>query len=99
MVKILLVQLKKPLSFSMLESKLWYNKTTKKKLVRFIKSNTLASLIVVTFSALQCPRGLNPKFRSKLNHGFTNHGCLHCAVLKVLFGLRFLRSSKCLETN
>ena len=22
------------------------------------------------------------KFRSKLNHGFTNRGCLHCAILK-----------------
>ena len=21
------------------------------------------------------------KFRSKLNHGFTNRGCLHCAIL------------------
>ena len=25
---------------------------------------------------------LNMKFRSKLNHGFTNRGCLHCAILK-----------------
>ena len=24
------------------------------------------------------------KFRSKFNHGFTNHGCLHCANFKSL---------------
>ena len=28
------------------------------------------------------PENLSLKFRSKFNHGFTNHGCVHCAVLK-----------------
>ena len=27
---------------------------------------------------------LNSTFRSKFNHGFTNYGCLHCAILKAL---------------
>ena len=25
---------------------------------------------------------LKLKFISKLDHGFNNHGCLHCAILK-----------------
>ena len=28
------------------------------------------------------PENLSLKFRSKFNHGFTNHECVHCAVLK-----------------
>ena len=27
-------------------------------------------------------KDLKMKFRSKFNHGFTNRGCLHCAILK-----------------
>ena len=32
------------------------------------------------------PEDLNLKFRSKFNHSFTNHGCLHYAALKALSG-------------
>ena len=32
------------------------------------------------------PEDLNLKFRSKFNHGFTNHGFLSCADIKDLFG-------------
>ena len=28
------------------------------------------------------------KFRSKYNHGFTNRGCVHCAILKALYGFK-----------
>ena len=28
------------------------------------------------------------KFRSEFKHGFTNHGCLHCAILKSLHGFK-----------
>ena len=31
---------------------------------------------------------LNIKFRSKFNHGFTNRDCLHCAILKALYGFK-----------
>ena len=34
------------------------------------------------FSSKAVPEDLIMKFRSKLNHGFTNRGCLHCAILK-----------------
>ena len=29
---------------------------------------------------------LNWKFRSKLNHGFSNHGCLYYVIMKALYG-------------
>ena len=44
---------------------------------------TIASLILVTFSALFFY--LNLKYRSKFHHGYTNHGYLHCAVLKAFY--------------
>ena len=34
------------------------------------------------------------KFRSKFNQGFNNHGCLHCAILKVLYGFKKRRAHK-----
>ena len=48
------------------------------------------------------------KFRSKYNHDFTNHGCLHCTILKALYspkekdptGERYaVFPSKCSESN
>ena len=45
------------------------------------------------------------KFRSKFNHGFTNHGYLHSTVWKANYSfkmfkiMRSLRSSKCLKTT
>ena len=32
------------------------------------------------------PKDSKMKFRSKFNHGFTNRGCLHCAILKAYKG-------------
>ena len=43
---------------------------------------TIANLVLVTFETLQ--RNLKLKFRSKFNHGFTNHGYLNIAVWKAL---------------
>ena len=34
------------------------------------------------------PGNLNLKFSLKFNHGFTNHGCLYCAILKSLYGFK-----------
>ena len=34
----------------------------------------------------------NLKFTSKFNHGFTNHGCLQCAILKALCGFKEKKS-------
>ena len=45
------------------------------------------------------------KFRSKFNHGFTNHGYLHSTVWKANYSfkmfkiMRSLRSLKCLKTT
>ena len=33
-------------------------------------------------SSKAVPEDLNVKFKSKFNHGFTNRGCLRCAILK-----------------
>ena len=34
------------------------------------------------------------KFISKFNHSFTNRGCLHCAILKVLYNFKKQRAHK-----
>ena len=34
------------------------------------------------------PKDLNMKFRLIFNHGFTNRGCLHCTILKALYGFK-----------
>ena len=34
------------------------------------------------------PEDLNLKFKSKFNPAFTDHGCLHCAILKALYGFK-----------
>ena len=34
------------------------------------------------------------KYRSEFKHGFTNHGCLNCATLKVLHGFQEKRAHK-----
>ena len=45
-------------------------------------------------SSKAIPEHLNLKFKSKINPGFTNHGCLHCAVLKSLYGFQETRDHK-----
>ena len=47
----------------------------------------------VTFSTLHktIPEDLNLKFKSKANHGLTNHGWLHCAFPRDLFGFQETR--------
>ena len=48
-------------------------------------TNTLTGLIFFfQLSSNAVPADLNLKFISKLKHGFTTHGCLHCALLKAL---------------
>ena len=38
------------------------------------------------------PVDLDTKFISKFNHSFTNRGCLHCAILRVLYGYKEKRA-------
>ena len=40
------------------------------------------------------PKDLNMKFRLIFNHGFTNRGCLHCTILKALYGFKKKRARK-----
>ena len=37
---------------------------------------------------------LNLKLRSKFNQGFTNYGCLHCAILKLLHSFKENKNQK-----
>ena len=37
---------------------------------------------------------LDMKYRSEFKHGFTNCGCLHCAILKALHGFQRKRTHK-----
>ena len=32
------------------------------------------------------------KHKSNFNHGFTNRGCLHCAIIKALYGFNEKRA-------
>ena len=40
------------------------------------------------------PEELNLNFRSKFNHGFSNHGCLHWSMLKACYGFKEKRAHK-----
>ena len=40
------------------------------------------------------PEDLNLKFRSRFNHTFTNHGCLHYAIPKTLYSFKEKRAGK-----
>ena len=54
----------------------------------------LMCLEVVNVSSNVVPEDLNIKFRSKFNHGFTNRGCLQCAMWysKSLQGKRYVQN-------
>ena len=39
-------------------------------------------------SSRAVPEVLNMKYRSAFKHGVTNRRCLHCAILKVLYGFK-----------
>ena len=43
-------------------------------------------------SSKTVPEVLNIKYRSEFKHGFTNRGCLHCAILKALRGFQEKKS-------
>ena len=43
------------------------------------------------------PEVLNVKFRRKFKNGFTNRGCLHCAILKALHGFKKKRTHKAID--
>ena len=45
-------------------------------------------------SSKAVPENLNLKLRSKFNHGFTNHGCMRCAFLEVLYSFKEKRADK-----
>ena len=45
-------------------------------------------------SSIAVPEDVNLKFRSTLNQIFTNHGCLHCVVLNVLYEFKEKRDLK-----
>ena len=64
----------------------------------------LMCLEVVNASSNVVPEDLNIKLRSKLNHGFTNRGCLQCGILKAykardMFKMKFSKFWKCLNTT
>ena len=40
------------------------------------------------------PMVLDMKYRSEFKHGFTNRGCLHCAILKALHDFKEKRAHK-----
>ena len=40
------------------------------------------------------PEVLDMKYRSEFKHGFTNRGCLQCAILKALNGFQEKRAHK-----
>ena len=42
-------------------------------------------------SSKAVPEDLNVNFRSNFNHGFTNRGCLRCAILKAYKARDFSR--------
>ena len=43
------------------------------------------------------PEVLNVKFRRKFKNGFTNRGCLPCAILKALHGFKKKRTHKAID--
>ena len=45
------------------------------------------------------PEDFNQKFRSKFNRGFTNHGYLHCAILKAFYDFTEKRDQKARDSQ
>ena len=45
-------------------------------------------LLETIVSSKDVPEVLDMKYKSKFKHGFTNRGCLHCAILKALHGFQ-----------
>ena len=45
-------------------------------------------------SPVNLERELNLKFGSKFNHGFTNHECFHCAIIKALHDFKVTRAQE-----
>ena len=43
-------------------------------------------LLGTIVSSKAVPEVLDMKYRSEFKYGVTNHGCLHCATLKALYG-------------
>ena len=59
-----------------------------------VKKIALKALLTCTNTV---PVDLNIKFVSKFNHSFINRGCLHCAIVKVLYGFKEKRAHKVRE--
>ena len=58
----------------------------------------LLTITITSFNFFNYPvklqRNLKLKFRSKFNHGFTNHGYLHSAVWKALHNFKIKRAQE-----
>ena len=84
----------------MFESQSWKNKTVTKvwSLKRWWYLSKLLTITITNFNFFNCPenlwRKLRLKFRSKFNHGFTNHGYLHSAVWKALYNFKIKRTQE-----
>ena len=50
-------------------------------------------------SSKTVPEDLNLKLILKFNPGFTNHGCLQCAILKSLYGFKEKRDHKARDSQ
>ena len=86
--------------FSMLESHSFKNKLVTKmwRLKRWWYLSKLFTIIITSFNffkwAVKLWRNLRLKFRSKLNHGFINHGYFHSAVLNGLYNFKIKRAQE-----
>ena len=83
-----------------LESQAWKNKIEDKmgRLKRWWYLSILLTITITSFDIFDCPvkfkRNLKLKFRSKINHYFTNHGYLHSAVWKALHNVKIKRAQE-----
>ena len=84
----------------MLESQPWKNEILIKmwRLKRWWNLSKLLTITITNFNFFNCPvklqRSVKLKFRSKFNHGFTNHGYLHSPVWKALYNFKIKRAQE-----
>ena len=97
LVKILLVKLKYLYTqYAWLSINKKQNSNQNGKVENWWYFSKLLTITIASFNFFNCPvkslRNLKLKFRSKFNHGFTNHGYLHCAVWKALYNFKIKRA-------
>ena len=71
----------------------WLLKALRKEFSVFL-GQTGWELQKTIVSSKAVPKNLNMKYRSEFKHGFTNHSCLHCAILKALHGFKEKSANK-----